>query len=111
MVIPEIGLELEPTSPTMRELTATKKKAKARAMKPAAIPPGARERGKRARRRKQITMPATRMAPGISRSVRERECTLLPRSPRVAARALLIIIGRDRTKVTTPPKATAPAPM
>ncbi len=28
MVIPEVGLEVTPTSPTIRELTVTKKKAK-----------------------------------------------------------------------------------
>ena len=52
MVMPEVGLEVTPTSPTMRELTVTKKKAKT-----------AMQRAAMARAGKESRYPRT---PGIS---------------------------------------------
>ena len=117
MVMPEVGLDVTPTRPTILELTVTKKNAKtairmaarARAAIESRNPstPGTRVRTERIPRRISSTVFMPR-----SRSVR----STLPTSPDLPiwARPSLndsIMVGIDFTRVMIPPVATAPAPM
>jgi hypothetical protein len=110
IVIPEIGFDVEPTSPTMREETVTKKKAK-RTMRAAPNrltgTPG----------QSHIPIAATIEPPithlkGMSRSVRGTSPRATPLF--ICATPTRIdsqIVGRLLISVTIPPNPTAPAPM
>ena len=119
MVIPDVGLDVTPTSPTIRELTVTKKKAKM-AMQTAASPraqtvsryprtPGISVRARRMTPRKMPTVLKLR-----SSSVRSTRLGSPPTCWVSCPRPSLndsIMVGMDLMRVMIPAVATAPAPM
>ena len=113
MVMPEIGLELDPTSPVNREETVTKRNPKTK------ISPAP---SKFIRRAGASVMAAisTNTPPATQRSERSRS-RRSPETPDAPSRApaksanparkVRHSVGIDFNKLTRPPAATAPAPM
>ncbi len=119
MAMPEVGLEVTPTRPTMRDDTVTKRKAKT-AMQTAAMrrkskgAPPPRAPGTRARSRMIAAVPPSTTAMGRSFSVR-RSDPLTPRRPRAISaprpsRSEATMMGSDLATAMRPAVATAPAP-
>jgi len=111
-VIPEMGLEELPISPVIRELTVTKKK-------PATTISRADTRftwsgGDSQMSTTSSTEPPTTTLIGRSRSVRGTSTTTprrLARKVRTLRRKASTMLGIERTRLISPPAATAPAPM
>src|SRR6185503_12160312 len=119
-VMPEVGFEETPISPTILEETTTNSTPKI------PTPRAATRRGRKlispASRPGTATSVATTATgttstthPGTSRSVRgvsgAASAPGAPPTPRTTATRELHIVGRERTTVTMPAAATAPAPM
>ncbi len=119
MVIPLVGLEVTPTSPTIREATVTKKNAKT-TTHTAAIALTARASiapntcGTRAMASASATTATMTKPTGRSRPVRGTTASAPPRRAfncLAPMRKLAIIVGMLRIRVINPAVATAPAPM
>ncbi len=121
IVIPDVGLEVTPTRPTMRELTVTKKKAKRTTRAAAMARPQVNSMelnawGTRVRTRKMIPAPMPTVRRDRSCSVRRIFSAASPAAirSRIWAAPILklsIMVGMLRISVISPPVATAPAPM
>jgi hypothetical protein len=119
MAMPLVGLDVTPTIPTMRELTVTKKKANmttssAATARPRVISMLLKACGASVRRRKMARAPIPTTLSGRSfcvRSTSRHPAASRSRSWRVPIRKLSIMVGTLRISVTSPPVATAPAPM
>ncbi len=116
IVIPDVGFDVTPTRPTIRELTVTKKNAN-RAMRIDATPRTVTESrypstpGVRVRSRSTAASTTPTVRNERSRSVRSRaESSPAESCPR-PMRNDSIIVGIDLISVMIPPVATAPAPM
>ena len=106
-VMPEIGFEEEPISPVMRLDTVTKKKPNSTtsAAVGASMPSG----GASAMATASASEPPSTSVMGRSRSVRSRAPPLASTAARPSRNARQIV-GRERSSVSSPPVATAPAP-
>ncbi len=120
MVIPEVGFDVTPTSPTMRLDTVTKKKAK---IATSSAPSTRTENdsmnpktcGATARNRTTVSTPIPTKLSGRSSSVRLIAAPTVvasrrARSPRSPSLNEVMIIGVERSSVVIPAVATAPAP-
>ena len=115
IVIPEMGLELEPIRPTMRLATVTKKKPKTKIKKAKsrrAPTPWTGSEGRQAKIKSMIKEPPKTVKMERSRSVRATFARSAP--PRSALKLEVkeeTIVGRVLRRVKKPPLATAPAPI
>ncbi len=120
IVMPDVGLDVTPTSPTMRLDTVTKKKAKM-ATRIAAKTRTVRDSmnpntcGMTARKSTTRPTPINTTLKGRSSSVRLIACTTAEpskrlRNPRIPSLNEVTIIGMERISVAIPAVATAPAP-
>src|SRR6185503_3764076 len=118
-VMPDVGFELTPMRPTIRDDTTTNARPKI------ATPRAATRRGRAGMfparspgTANSVTTtsagPRTTTQPGTSRSVlgtAPASATSPPRSPLRTATSDEYMVGRERATVTIPAAATAPAPM
>src|SRR5688572_23435387 len=113
IVIPEIGLDDDPISPTMRDETVTKKKPKITTSTEATKLPCVGSRGASARNRARRRVPPSTSVIGMSRSVRVRPPgpELLALRSRTLSRNEDTMVGIVRASVIRPAASTAPAPV
>jgi len=119
IVIPEIGFEDEPISPTSRDETVTKRKPKITIRIAAATLatkwPGFMKNWRMTQRKATIASdPPATIVIGMSRSVRCRATAVAEEPPRISwndERSESTITGIARMTFRMPPIATAPAPM
>src|SRR5215218_3035974 len=111
IVMPEIGLDDDPISPTMRDETVTKKKPKITTRMDATKLPCVGSRGATARKRARSTVPTSTSVIGMSRSVRVRAAAPPPLAlkSRMLSRKEETIVGIVRASVISPAASTAPA--
>src|SRR5687767_12477805 len=91
MVMPEMGFDEDPISPTIRDDTVTKKKPKITTRIDATKLPCVGSRGASARNRARRTVPASTSVIGMSRSVRRRP----PPAPDLALKSRMLSRNDD----------------
>src|SRR4051812_40446695 len=109
-VMPEMGLDEEPTSPVRRELTVTKRNPSTRmSSAPSML---ILNEGTSAQVITNRIDPTPTTQSGMSRSVRSGpEAPAVPLSDFIPRMAPPTMVGRDLNRLMMPPAATAPAPI